>query len=446
MYWYTPKDLVDFAFEKAKLNIATDLNILEFHKIIAPLIALSREDHTDVFLPKDIKEAINTTDNIKFLPLKVVFLNDKLYCVSNASGDSNQFESLEIEKINGESPLEIVKKIGSLFASDGFIKSVKFSDLSGLNFSKYYYYYYGIIEKFEIKFKNLDTIISLDAISMQEIRKNLNKNDGLIVQNIDKNPLKLNILNSKTAYLDIQTFSNSDIRKVSNFKSFKKFLKSSFREINEKNIENIIIDISKNGGGSEGNEGLLYSYFGENYQKYIKVRAKKQKIIIRNNIDKPIKLKVFGFLERIFANKKMSDGSLERTNNCGIGLMAFKKEPENKFKRKIYIITSPITYSGASEFANMMATQGLATFIGEETGGGYYGNTSGYTRKLTLPNSKISIDIPTLQFVMNVKPIFPFGSGVKPNFKVIPTINQFINNENVCLEYALKLINANAKN
>ena len=56
MYWYTPKDSVDLAFQNAKSKISDDLNVLEFHKIIAPLISLSREDHTDIFLPKNIRE------------------------------------------------------------------------------------------------------------------------------------------------------------------------------------------------------------------------------------------------------------------------------------------------------------------------------------------------------------------------------------------------------
>ena len=136
----------------------------------------------------------------------------------------------------------------------------------------------------------------------------------------------------------------------------------------------------------------------------------------------------------------MPDGSLERKTSFGLGLMAYKKNPKNKFKGKIYVIISPVTYSGGSEFSNMMYSRGLATFIGQETGGGYFGNTSGYGQNLTLPTSKITIDIPALQFVMNVEPKLPFGSGVKPNYEVIPTINQHINNENVCLEYALKLI------
>ncbi|WP_413533347.1 S41 family peptidase [Empedobacter brevis] len=136
----------------------------------------------------------------------------------------------------------------------------------------------------------------------------------------------------------------------------------------------------------------------------------------------------------------MKDGSFERKNNIGLGLMAYKKEPKYKFKVNVYVLISPKTYSGASEFSNMMYSKGLAIFIGQETGGGYYGNTSGYSQNLTLPNSKITIEIPALQFVMNVEPKLPFGSGVKPNYEIIPTISQYLNQENIRLDFALKLI------
>ena len=441
MYWYTPKDSVDVAFQNAKAKISTDLNVLEFHKIIAPLVALSREDHTDIFLPQNIKNETNKNENIRFFPLKVFFLGEKLFCIQNASNNLAKIEKLEIEKINGETPKEIVSKIGNLFASDGYIKTVKFSDLSGgFNFSKNYYYYYGLIENYEVKFKEISETITLKSLPISQINNNLSKCSYKTQVEIDNEPLQLRIINSKTAYLNIQTFSNIIIKKESKYKTLNKFLENSFSEIKERNIENLIIDVSKNGGGTEGNEGLLYSYFGENYQKYVKVRAKTQKVVLDNGVDKPIKLKVFGLLERIFMNNKMKDKSIERKTSFGLGLMAYKKTPKNKFKGNIYVIISPITYSGGSEFSNMMYSQGLATFIGQETGGGYFGNTSGYGRELTLPNSKITIEIPALQFVMNVESKLPFGSGVKPKYVVIPNINQYMNNENVCLEYALKLI------
>ena len=164
-----------------------------------------------------------------------------------------------------------------------------------------------------------------------------------------------------------------------------------------------------------------------------------QKAILENGVDKPIVLKSLGFLERIYLYQKLDDGSLERIKNRGFGLMAFKKKPKYVFRGTTYVVISPVTYSGGSEFSNMMYTNKLATFIGQETGGGYYGNTSGYSQKLILPNSKIEISIPALQFMMNVKPLLPFGSGVKPHYLVIPTFQEFINKTPIEIDFILDL-------
>ncbi|MCD8416108.1 hypothetical protein G1J88_11725 [Tenacibaculum dicentrarchi] len=439
MYWYTPKDSVDNAFRKVKAQINKDMNVLEFHKLIAPLVALSREDHTDIYLPKSVKEKINKEST--FIPLTFVFLGTKLYCVKNGSNYQElEIEGKEIESINGEKPIDIVGKIGSLFASDGFIKTVKYSDLKGFNFSKYYFYYYGNIKKVNIKFKELDNPLVIKSLKIKNINKHLRSRNSNNKDDKEKDLLEFKILNKTTAYLGLHSFSNSDIKKETKERSLSKFLKNSFESISNNNITNLIIDVSENGGGTEGNEGIVYSYLGDNYQKYKKVRTKTQKAVLDNGIDKPITLKTFGFLERTFVNKKMTDGSLERRQWIGYGLMAYKKAPKNKFSGKVYVIISPITYSGGSEFSNMVYSNNKGTFVGQETGGGYLGNTSGYSQELTLPNSKIEIDIPALQFVMNVEQKLPFGSGVIPDHKVIPNFEQYISNVNAPLEYILKQI------
>jgi hypothetical protein len=437
MYWYTPKDSVDKAFEETRMKITQDLNVLEFHKLIAPLVALSREDHTNIYRPPIVKEIINS--EIRLLPLSVVFLGEELYCVKNGSEFQDfALEGKQIESINGEIPTSIVRKIGNLFASDGFIKSVKYSDLEGINFSIYYFYYYGQVDQFEIVFKDINEPVIISSSNVKVINQNLISRYGKTNKKKDKNLLDYKIINDSVAYLGIHTFNNDEIKMYSEERKLDAFLKKSFNSIQENNIQILIVDVSQNTGGTEGNEGLLYSYFGENYRKYEKVRVKTQKAVLDNGTDKPITLKAFGLFERIFVNKKMEDGSLERRESIGKGLMAYKKEPEYKFPGRTYILISPVTYSGASEFSNMMYSQDLAIFVGEETGGGYYGNTSGYSEELVLPNSKIKVYIPALQFVMNVKPKLPFGRGVIPHYEVIPTFEEYTSGENVYLQYILE--------
>jgi len=437
MYWYTPKDSVDMVFKNVRKKITNDLNVLEFHKIIGPLIARTREDHTDISRTAIVKEKVRS--EIKVVPITVICLGEKLYCVKNGSNFQDfALEGKQIESINGETPTSLVNKIGSLFASDGFIKDVKYSDLKGFNFSTYYYYYFGQVDQFKIKFKGIEEPINIKSLKIKTINTYLNSRYKGTKKAHSKEVLEYKILNDSVAYLGIHTFDNDDIKKYSKERKLSVFLKNSFKSIKEHNIKTLIVDVSKNGGGSEGNEGLVYAYFGENYQKYKKVRVKTQQAILDNETDKPITLKAFGLFERLFVNKKMKDGSLERRASIGKGLMAYKKEPTFKFSGKTYVIISPFTYSGGSEFSNMMYTQDVATFVGQETGGGYLGNTSGYGKELVLPNSKIKVSIPALQFIMNVKPTLPFGRGVIPHYEVIPTFREHINGENAPLKYILE--------
>lgn len=439
MYWYSNKDSVDLAFERAKILINRDMNVMEFHKIMAPLVALSREDHTDIFLPTDIEFKQIIRQETQYFPLVVVFLGEEMYCFKNASTyDDMPLEGQKITSINGQTPQKIVENIGQLFASDGYIKRVKYSDLDGFAFARYFYYYYGNVDQFEIEVASQENPIILQANKIEGIRRQLKQRYAKTTSSIEKDPLEFKILKDSIAYIGVHDFSNGYIRKQSEAKSLKRFLGKSFEQIKAQNIATVIVDVSENGGGSEGNEGLLYSYFGDNYQKYHKVRANRHKVVLDNGKDKPIKIKNFGFFEKLLINKKMEDGSYERREGIGMGLKAYKKTPKYKFKGKTYVIISPVTYSGASEFSNMMYSQGLATFVGQETGGGYLGNTSGYGKKLVLPHSKITVKIPTLQFIMNVKPLLPKGRGVIPYHEVIPTYEQYVNGENAPLTFILE--------
>lgn len=322
--------------------------MLEFHKIIAPLIALSKEAHTALYLPDHINKAIK--ENATFLPLMMKFLGTELYATEDLTYTSEDLKFRKIKSINGETPGEIVSKFGTLFASDGNIQLSKYYYLDDFNLSRNYYYYYGEVDSFEVEFEGYDVPVHLEPLTLPTINSNIEARYGDKDQWSTSNftPLQLQLLGDSIAVLEVNTFSNSQIRAYSKHGTLKNFLKKSFRTIREKEIETLIIDISQNDGGNEGNEGLLFSYIGENYQKYRAVKAKTQKAILDNGVDKQITLKTYGLLEKFFTTKTLEDGSLIRRNGIfGPGLMAFSKDPKYKFRGKnIFIIIGPGTYSG----------------------------------------------------------------------------------------------------
>ncbi len=147
----------------------------------------------------------------------------------------------------------------------------------------------------KIKYKDISEVVEIKSLTIDSINANLESRNKDFKPAAETALLESTILNDSTAYLGINSFNNSEIKEKTKNKTLKRFLKNSFKSISENKIQNVVIDVSKNGGGTEGNEGLLYSYIGEDYKKYLKVRAKTQKAILDNGVDKPITLKTLNF-------------------------------------------------------------------------------------------------------------------------------------------------------
>lgn len=84
-----------------------------------------------------------------------------------------------------------------------------------------------------------------------------------------------------------------------------------------------------------------------------------------------------------------------------------------------------------------------AVFIGEESGGGYYGNSS-VTPDLKLPNTQVRIEIPLMKYVMAVKDYQYADRGLMPNYIIVPTIKDKLENRDLELEFAKNLIRKQA--
>jgi len=117
------------------------------------------------------------------------------------------------------------------------------------------------------------------------------------------------------------------------------------------------------------------------------------------------------------------------------------QQPEaDHFDGKVEFLTSGKSFSGAAEFSSIARSNKRGLFIGEETAGGYYGNTSGSKLTLILPNSKIRVNIPVTKYVMAVKKSKYSDRGIIPDYPIVPSINDYIQHKDVQMEFALKLM------
>ena len=79
-------------------------------------------------------------------------------------------------------------------------------------------------------------------------------------------------------------------------------------------------------------------------------------------------------------------------------------------------------------------------FIGEETAGGYYGNTSGSSLQLTLPHTGAQISVPLVKYVMAVARSKQLDRGVLPDHRAVPSISNVLDGKDPVMAHALELI------
>jgi C-terminal processing protease CtpA/Prc len=98
----------------------------------------------------------------------------------------------------------------------------------------------------------------------------------------------------------------------------------------------------------------------------------------------------------------------------------FKPLKKNHFNGNVYVIIGGPTFSASSLFCNTIQGQQNVTLVGEETGGGHYGNSGLLIPHVTLPNTGIRVRIPLFRVVQyNHGP--KTGRGVMPDVYVPPT-------------------------
>lgn len=432
LYWYNTEVQFDSVVTSQRKNIKDSLNGLEFYNIVAPIIAYSKEDHCDIYLSKTVSDFIDQKGN--FLPLAVLSVNEKIYVLNNPK-ENMKIKGFQLTKVNGKPIEKIYDTLFNTFASDGFIEQSKYRWLDNLRFSEYYARTIGQPNNFEIDILNPETAetksFELQATNMQGLSK-IGKDVALYS---DLKPADFQILPNKTALLTFNTFANDDYEEME--MDFKTFVSSSFKKIDSLDFDNLIIDIRENGGGTEGNEDYLFSFLTDKpYNKYknVEISAFNYSFYEHTNINTKIDIEEF---EKDIKKEHFlaEDGRILRKD----GIEEVEPLKSNPYKGKVYVLTSGWTYSGGAEFSSLMRQHTNAIFIGEETGGGFYGNTSGYGLELTLPNTKISVNIPMLKFSLDVDK-GTFGRGVIPDHKIQNTFADYETGNDAILKLAKKLM------
>jgi hypothetical protein len=400
LYRYKSKKQIDQLFESNRAKLEQPMTLLTYYAIICNIVSGIEDEHTSAFLPNDaIKELIAQA---RLFPLTLRFIGAKAYITCDTKG---LLAGTEITTIDHISINKLRDKLFGYIPSDGSIKTGKYAEMNDGENPFFYVYYlvYGEKPVFDVGFISPDGKkgnIQLKADLFKNIE--CHRQPEPVTQY-----LKLSYPQGNVAVLTVKSLHNFKLEKTN--ENLARFLKDAFAEIAKKNIKNLIIDVRDNGGGEDNNGALLDSYLtGQPFSYYASIQSNTKKFLVKDHDQ-----------------------------------LALQQPHENNFNGRIYILINGSCFSGTSDFCGIARKFPNVKFIGEETGGGYYGNTSGARATLVLPNTKIKVNIPLWEYFNAVKPSKYKDRGIIPDYNIVPSIADFIQHKDVQMEFALKLAEAN---
>jgi hypothetical protein len=395
LYRYKSKAAIDKIFDSCYASIVDSMTVYDFYVLTRFVLATIEDGHTNCRLPGEVQN--DYFNNIKVFPAMVMFINGRAYifcCKQNTS-----LAESELLSINNHSMDEIIKHLFNYICSDAGIQSRKNWEMPE-DFQLLYNIVYATSSSYDIRYKTKTGDIRSASIHSDYI-KNIFCTDPF------PRPakyLQLSYTPDNIAVLTLKSFFDGFLERTG--ENFSHFLDSSFTDIRKKQIKKLLIDVRSNQGGNDGNGEMLYAYLTQKPFIY-------------------------------YASQETVSEKFPEKDHPNLGLQQPKN---NSFNGSVYILMNGRSFSGVAEFSSIVKTNDRGIFIGEECGGGYYGNTSGDEAMVSLPNTGITVRIPMIKYTMAVKKISNDIKGILPDYPSYITISDIIEKKDGQMEYALKIV------
>ena len=445
LYWYTPKDSIDYYFNNAINSMDDSLTELQFKNKIAWAVSKIRCGHTSVRSSKSYIKYFSRNKEIQF-PLFLKAWNDSLVVLGSLFRKDSIFKrGTIITSINGVNNHELLDSMYQFISTDGYADNFK-SQVISFNFPSAYKNAFGISDEYNITYfdtsgnvqstiiKNYnpetDTLTKRDSAALNIIAfPPPSKRE--IRRSIRLSRRSLNIDTAKSiAYLRVSTFSGSGMRK---------FFKESFEKIKDEKLKNLVIDLRDNGGGSIG--------LSTNFLKYLETKSFRvaDTVAAINRsfpYGKHIRLSLVYRAAMRFTSHKRRDGKFHFTN---LEKHSYRHENDLHFNGNVYIVQGSFTFSAAAMFSSHLKGQTNVTIVGEETGGGYYGNSAVHLPSIILPQTRIGIVLPIYR-VVNDSARIKTGHGIPPDIYVGPSAAAIKNGIDLKMQKVRELISDKKNN
>lgn len=389
LYAYITEKAFNQNFEKVKSSITRDsLSILEITSLFQSVISKANNGHTEIPFPGAIYGEYAYSGGTLF-PLEIAFEDGKAFIRKNLSDNDALKIGAEIISINKQAIDEVLQKIYPLISAER--RYFKLAKLELISFPRLYWQAFGEQKDFEVEIKEdgiMETyqLKSINLIEDYEMKRN----------EIYSNKRELQFLN-QSAYLKPGNFGGDE-------QKYRRFIDSSFVEINKNNVPNLIIDLRNNLGGDDSFSDYLVSYIADQPFLWNSEFTLKTSAILKAHVRENYDI-TNPYWQSVLTH---DDGSI-----FPYEFDEYKPQPiENRYSGKVYALVNRQTHSQSAVAAAQIQDYKFATIVGEETGDFPSLYASQYS--FVLPHTGIDVKI-SKGFIVRV-------NGSKKGEGVIPDI------------------------
>jgi hypothetical protein len=439
IYRYSDESYFENAYDDL-INIAGD-SISEENAflMISEFLAKIRCGHT-------IVNPYNQNENISNSILKgknklpfTFTIVDKRMIIQQDVSDEELDRGSEVFEINGTPVEKIIEDLMKYSDGDGSndAQRVRNMGITGLGDYEFFDIYFPLIVPpvegaFEITYNSRKSRAGFlssrfFAITREERKLRLEQKHNVKDVSYDEQ-WKFKILDNRTGLLQIGTFVTYNMKL-----DWKKFLADAFAEMNKKNIPNLIIDIRGNAGGTTEVAGEIVSYLTQEPIDVMMEKRLVRYVKIPDDLAPYLSTWDNSFKDRTGTVEKYDDTFYVLKDESENENVIIPKE--NPYPGKTYLLVDAANSSATFILAKTLKKNGLATLVGQTTGGNQKGINGGQLMFLDLPNTGIEVDIPLIGY-------FPAGNppdaGLEPDVKISKSAKDFADGIDAEMNYVLE--------
>ena len=431
LYWYTSKDSLDDLYHQVYSSLNDSLTELQFRYRVGNWVTAIKCGHTSVRVSKKLSKEL-AENNLPQFPIQIKAWEDSMVILENAfRKDSILKRGTIITKINGLSTQKIRDSIFNIISTDGNSINHKNQVLSN-SFPYWYNSVIGTDSVYRIEYYDssgkFQTALVNNYVPIKTPKKwntqNINQNNRPKPDSVftNQSPVarapkmsKHQIKQLSRRSLSIDTAKLTAIMRLNTFSrgSLKLFFRRGFRLMKELEIKHLAIDLRSNGGGKVNNSTRLTQYL---INRSFKIGDSVVAISRKFEYGKYIHPSFVYWVAMNFGGTKMNDGKIHYRR---YEKHLFKPKAKNHFNGNLYLLQGGSSFSAATMFVAALKGQSNVKVIGEETGGGYYGNSAMHIPTIVLPNSNIRVGLPMYRLVMDKNR--PKGGGIIPDISIPPS-------------------------